>query len=276
MGTEMNLSTDLGEPKPRYEYYAGLTSAPGGCCNEPMEFLKIAPARTSVAQRVLYMEGYNIWDGKGSLAQRAGNFSLLEEAAMCLGQCSCAVVGQAGTNWVHCTGTTPDQIEDIIAEISEKAQTKFYMAGHSLVRALREIGAKKIAVANGYYRPEWRDGINRYLEQAGFEILASGNIVDYGLFKSYDEIEKLERATLWDYPMKNILDCLVAAHEAAPDADVVVQTGAGMRTLDILEVAEAATGKMMVCSDNALYWEMLRGLGAKGPQTGYGALLKSA
>jgi maleate isomerase len=76
--------------------------------------------------------------------------------------------------------------------------------------------------------------------------------------------------------MKNILDCLVAAHEAAPDADVVVQTGAGMRTLDILEVAEAATGKMMVCSDNALYWEMLRGLGAKGPQTGYGALLKSA
>jgi hypothetical protein len=85
MGTEMNLSTDLGEPKPRYEYYAGLTSAPGGCCNEPMEFLKIAPARTSVAQRVLYMEGYNIWDGKGSLAQRAGNFSLLEEAAMCLG-----------------------------------------------------------------------------------------------------------------------------------------------------------------------------------------------
>jgi maleate isomerase len=268
--------SNLDAPRPRYQHYAGLTVAPGGCCNEVMEFLKIAPAQTSVVQRILYMEGYDIWDGKGSLAQRAGNFNLIEESAMCLAQCGATVVGQAGTNWVHCLGTGPDEIEDIIAGMSERAKTKVYMAGHSIVRALREVGAKKIAVANGYYRPEWRDGINRYLEQAGFEILASGSIVDYGLFDSYDEIEKIERATLWDYPMKIILDCLVAAHKAAPDADVIVQTGVGMRTLDIIEVAEAVTGKLMVCSDTALYWDMLRGLGAKGPQTGYGGLLKSA
>ena len=36
---------------------------------------------------------------------------------------------------------------------------------------LHHFGAKRIAVANSYYRDDWRDGINRYLTEAGFEVV---------------------------------------------------------------------------------------------------------
>ena len=64
----------------------------------------------------------------------------------------------------------------------------------------------------------------------------------------------------------------VKAHESAPAADAIVQTGAGFRMLGVIDTVEGMTGKPVVASDAALYWAMLRELGL--PATpGYGTLL---
>jgi maleate cis-trans isomerase len=236
----------------RYHAHAGFVTTPRYFDDSPQQFLQVAPPGTGVLQRVNHIDDYEY-----ELDQRAENFDLLAESAVCLGRSHCEVIGQVGTNWVHCNGTTPEDIIEICAEISIAAGARFFMAGHCLVDGLRAIGAERITVANGYYRPDWSAGINAYLEAAGFEILWAGDLIDQGLVADHDEKLAIEADTLWDYPNHLMVAAAVDAHRRAPGADAVVQTGAGFRMLQVADTVESQIGKPLVASDVALYWAML-------------------
>lgn len=254
---------------PRYDGYAGFITTPRYFDDSPQRLLEVAPARLGVMQRVLHVPDYGY-----ALAERAQNFDLLTEAAVALAESHCQVVGQAGTNWVHCQGTTgPDEIRTFCAETSDRIGAPFLMAGQCIVDALEELGARRIAVSNGYYRDDWRDGINGYLAAAGFELLTSGHMRDQGIYASLEEQVSVEEATLWDHPDRDCVQTILRAHEAAPDADAIVQTGSGMRIGPHVAALEAATGKPVIASDNALQWAMLRALNLRKAPTGWGQLL---
>ena len=252
----------------RYQAYAGFVTTPRYFDDSPQQFLQVAPPGTGVLQRVLHIPGYE-W----GLDERAGNFELLSEAAACLAQSHCQVIGQVGTNWVHCSGTTgPDEIEAFCRRLTDETGVRFLMAGQCLVEALRAIGATTVTVANGYFRPDWSAGINRYLEAAGFEIMWAGDLIDQGLVADHNEKLAIEAATLWDYPDHLMTAAAVDAHRRAPDADTIVQTGAGFRMLQVAEAVEERTGTPVVASDIALYWAMLSELGLSAAP-GHGSLL---
>ena len=251
----------------RYRAYAGFVTTPQYFDDSPQQFLQVAPKGTGVLQRVNHIPGYAY-----ELAQRARNFDLLEESAVCLGRSYCQAIGQVGSNWVHCNGTSPDDIARLCDDISEKAGARFFMAGQCLVDGLRAIGAKTITVANGYYRDDWSKGINGYLEAAGFEILWAGDLIDQGIVADHDERLRIEAETLWDYPDHIMIAAALDAHARAPEADAVVQTGAGFRMLQVVDAVEGRTGKPLVASDFALYWAMLKHLGLPAAP-GYGSLL---
>ncbi len=254
---------------PRYAGYAGFVTTPRYFDDSPQRLLEVSPEPIGVMQRVLHVANYDY-----GLDERAANFDLLTEAAMCLANAHCQVIGQAGTNWVHCKGTTgPDDIVAFCDETSERIGTPFLMAGQCIVDALHELGAERIAVSNGYYRDDWRDGINGYLEAAGFEIIASGHMRDQGIYASLEAQMAVEAATIWDHPDRDCVQTVLRAHEAAPDADVVVQTGSGMRIGPHVAALEAAIGTPVVASDNALQWAMLRALDLRSPISGWGHLL---
>ncbi len=253
----------------RYRAYAGFVTTPQYFDDSPQQFLQVAPKGTGILQRVNHIEEYRY-----ELDQRATHFGVLEESAICLGRSFCEVIGQVGSNWVHCTGTSPTEIEAICADISAKAGAPFFMAGHCLVEGLREIGAETITVANGYFRSDWRDGINGYLEAAGFRILWAGNLVDQGILADLDEMLEVEAATLWDYPNNLMISAAVDAHSRAPKADAIVQTGAGFRMLQVVDTIEGHTLTPVVASDFALYWAMLKELGLPAAP-GHGHLLST-
>lgn len=259
----------VGAAHRRYKSYAGFVTTPRYFDDSPQQFLQVAPAGTGVVQRVNHIPEYAY-----ELGQRANNFDLLEESAVCLGDSYCDVIGQVGSNWVHCNGTDPEDIVRICDRISEKAGARFFMAGQCLVEALREIGARRITVANGYYRDDWSAGINGYLRAAGFEILWSGDLIEQGIVASHEEKLRIEHETLWDYPDHIMIAAAVDAHRRAPDADAVVQIGAGFRMLQVVDAVEGETGKPLVASDFALYWAMLKHLGLPAAP-GYGSLLSS-
>ena len=247
--------SEIGAPTKRYNAYTGFITTPRYFDDSPQQFLSVAPEGTGVIQRVMHIPNYEY-----ELSQRARNFDLMTEAAICLGQCKAEVVGQVGTNWVHCTGTTPDDIRRLCDKISRRAGARFLMAGMCIVDGLQAIGVKRIAVANGYFRRDWMDGINRFLEQSGFEIVWSGNMIDQGLYESLEQQLDVEEKTLWDYPARDVIQACVMAQKAAPDAQAVVQTGAGFRTLPHIDAIEGMMGIPLVPSDVALYWAMLRDL----------------
>ncbi len=253
----------------KYIAHYGFVTTPRYFDDVVQQFLSVAPHGVGVMQRLLSLDGYS-WD----LDQRVDGMGEMEHSARALAESNCDVVMQVGTNWVHAAGTTPDQIRDQIARVSGEIGVPFLMAGQCIVDALEHLGARRIAVANSYYRDDWRDGINRYLTQAGLEIVASGSIMDQGIVESLDHALEIEAATLWNYPDEIVERAIVEMWRQAPDVDAVVQTGAGFRTVHLLEGIEAEIGAPVVASDGATFWAGLQTLGLEA-RPGFGRLLSS-
>jgi maleate cis-trans isomerase len=216
---------------------------------------------------MLHLRGY-----EHQLSQRKDNFFLLEEFVECMANNGADVCGQVGSNWVHASGTTPEDIRQICDRISDTYETPFHMAGYCLVEGLREIGAEKIALNSVYYWPDWRDGIARFLKQAGFDLLYYGNLVDLGFYETQQQLND----ETWIMPEEYAVQSMVKVAELAPQADAIVvngmpnwrpKDGPPKRTLHVVEELEAATGKHIVSSDFALYWRIFKTLGVQPLRT---------
>ncbi len=263
------MRIDPAQLSSRYVAHVGFVTTPKYFDDAVQEFIKVAPKGVGAIQRVLSLDGYS-WE----LTERVEGMGEMEHSARALAESHCDVVIQVGTNWVHAAGTTPAEIEHKIAAVSGDIGVPFLMAGQCIVDGLRHVGAERIAVANSYYRDDWRDGINRYLVEAGFEIVASGSIMDQGIVESLDHALAIEAATLWNYPDVIVRQAIVGMHRQAPDVDAVVQTGAGFRTVGLLRSIEDEIGVPVIPSDAAAFWGGLSTLGlAAAP--GFGSLLDS-
>ena len=255
-----------------FPHQVGFTSPPHDFDAAPTDFLRIAPDTVGVHGRMLHVPGYS-----HELKQRADNFELLEEFAYCMSNNGADVLGQVGTNWVHCNGTTPDDITAFCDKLSDTYETPFHMAGMCLVEGLRELNAEKIALNSVYYWPEWRDGIARFLKQAGFDLLYAGNFVDLGLYKTQQEVND----QTWIFPGEAAETSMLRVAERAPQADAIVvngmpnfrrSDGLPQRIVALQAGLEGLTGKPIVSSDSALYWRIFKTLGLI-PTRAHGRLL---
>lgn len=223
---------------------------------------------------MLHVPGY-----AHEFVQRADNFHLHEEFVECMANNGTDVAGQVGTNRVHCNGTTPDDIRELCVRLSETYETPFHMAGYCLVEGLRELGVEKIALNSVYYWPDWRDGIARFLRQAGFDLLYVGNFVDLGLYDAQTTVN----AQHWIFPGEMAARSMQRTAERAPGAEAIVVNGMPnfrradglpQRIVSLETGLEALLGVPIVSSDIALYWRIFRTLGVT-PTGSHGRLLST-
>ena len=127
-----------------------------------------------------------------------------------------------------------------------------------VIRALRALGARRIAIATPYL-----DEINRreaeYLEAAGFEVVSLCGL-------------NLER----DSDMVRVAPDYIAEFALAqdrPEADAIFVSCGALRTLDVIGEIEARAGKPAICSNQAMVWDCLRLAGIEDRFDGYGRLL---
>jgi len=127
-----------------------------------------------------------------------------------------------------------------------------------VIRALRQLGARRIAIATPYL-----DEINRretaYLEAAGFEVVS---LCGLNLEKDSDMVRVAP-----DY----IAEFALAQDRS--DADAIFVSCGALRTLDVIGEIEARAGKPAVCSNQAMIWDCLRLAGIDDRFDGYGRLL---
>jgi len=256
-----------------FPYQVGFTSPPHDFDGAPTDFLRIAPDSVGVHGRMLHVPEY-----AHQLTQRTKNFHLLEEVVHCMANNGVDAVGQVGTNWVHATGTTPDEIRDYCARISETYETPFHMAGYCLVEALRELNVEKIALNSVYYWPDWRDGIARFLRQAGFDLLYVGNFHDQGWYATQEEVNDCT----WIFPGDLFEKSMRYVAEQAPNAEAIVVNGMSnyrraddglpQRPVSLIADLEPTIDQTVVASCNALYWRIFKTLGIQ-PAGSYGRLL---
>ena len=164
---------------------------------------------------------------------------------------------------VICYGCTSGSLVIGEARVHEKlnqgapnAKATSLIAG--VIRALRQVGAKRLVVGTPYL-----DEINAlektYLEEAGFEVL---DIQGLNIEKDSDMV-RVTPAFLQEFALS--LD--------HPDADAIFISCGALRTLDVIGEIERQANKPAICSNQAMIWDTLRLAGIDDCYTGYGQLL---
>lgn len=255
-----------------FPHQVAFTSPPHDFDAAPSDFLRIAPETVGVHGRMLHVPGY-----AHQLGQREKNFGLLEEYVECMANNGVHVCGQVGSNWVHAGGKTPADIKAFLDRVADTYETPLHMAGYCLVEGLRELGAEKIALNSVYYWPDWRDGIARFLRDAGFDLVYAGNFVDQGFYATQEDVN----ARTWIFPGDLISRSMQYVAGQAPNVDAIVVNGMpNFRRADGLPQRmvsrtvemEAQVGVPVVSSDVALYWRIFKTLALK-PAGAHGRLL---
>ncbi len=150
-------------------------------------------------------------------------------------------------------------IEDLRARTGLPVSTM----SQALLDGLREVGARRVAVATAY-----TDVVNRRLK----ELLAAAGI----------EVLALECFDLLEFggPSKKSEAEIIALSDSAVansgGAEAILISCGGLRTLEVAKPLEASHGIPVVSSATAAFWAALRLVGESGRLSGYGKLFEQS
>ncbi len=133
----------------------------------------------------------------------------------------------------------------------------------ALVAALKQVGAKRLAMATPY-TAETNEHEKTYLEGQGFDVVSMKGL---NLNTSLEKIQKISRVKPQD-----VYDHAVSVDR--PDADTLLICCTDLNTLDVIEPLERELGKPVLSSNAATFWHALRRLKIDEPLDGYGRRLR--
>jgi maleate isomerase len=150
--------------------------------------------------------------------------------------------------------------QGLIKKIEEASGAKGTTLSLAGLEALKDMGVKKIVVANPHVQA-LVDAEEKYLLDAGFDVLKT---------KALDIEDPLEIAARspWDN-YRFVLD----VYREAPEAEAIFISCGIFRSIEIIEYLEKATGKYVVSSASSNAWKCLQLAGIKEPISGFGSLL---
>jgi arylmalonate decarboxylase len=133
----------------------------------------------------------------------------------------------------------------------------------AVVDGLKSFGARHIVVATAY-ADEVNNRLKAFLTANGFDVLA---LEGFGLFGFGEPGNKSEA---------DIIALGSKVCTRAPQAEGLLISCGGLRTLGVAEPLEARHGIPVVSSTQAAFWAALRLVGASGHVAGRGRLLEEA
>ena len=148
--------------------------------------------------------------------------------------------------------------ERISKVLEEVAGIPVTTAASSSVKALKELGVERVAVATPY-EDRVNEALKGFLEESGFEVVSMEGLQMVGA-------EMCALPPQRSYQLAREVD--------RPEADGVFISCTGFRTAEILEVLELDLGKPVVSANQAMIWDLLRMAGVKDRVKGYGRLLE--
>jgi maleate cis-trans isomerase len=148
----------------------------------------------------------------------------------------------------------------LAARIATECGAQTVTAAGALVHALRSFGVTRIGFASPYV-PSLNDLAIAYLSEMGIETVQRSEVSEA---LSNDGQGALSPGAVFDLGLK-------ADH---PEAQALVLSCTDMRSVEIVAHLEAAVGKPVITSNQAILFETLGHLGIVEPVTGYGRLLE--
>src|SRR5580693_1340503 len=157
----------------------------------------------------------------------------------------------------------PQEHDRLLAELRRRTGLPVSTMSQSIIDGLREVGAKRVAVATAY-----SDVVNRRLK----ELLAAAGIDTLAL-ECFDLLE------FGGPSKKSEADIIALSDTAVAHADgaqgILISCG-GLRTLEVAKPLEDRHQIPVVSSATAAFWAAMRLVGESGRVSGYGRLLEEA
>lgn len=132
----------------------------------------------------------------------------------------------------------------------------------AVVDGLRALGAKKIGVSTAY-ADEVNKRLRHFLTDSGFEVQA---LEGFGIERFGGAAEKSE---------SDIIDLAGRVSASARDAQGMLISCGGLRTLHVGKTIEDKYGLPVVSSTPAAFWSAVRLAGESGKLSGYGKLFET-
>jgi len=207
-----------------------------------------------VGVRNLTPEGYQpAWDG-------------IIPAADYLAKQNVDAIMVIGTSLTFFRG--PTEHDRLLAELRRRTGLPVSTMSQSIIDGLREVGAKRVAVATAYTEVV-NSKLKELLAAADIDVLSLEcfDLLDFGGPKHKSEDDIIE------------LSSTAVAHAKATDrlgAEGILISCGGLRTLEVAKPLEARTGLPVVSSATAAFWAAMRLVGESGHMPGHGRLLEQA
>lgn len=150
---------------------------------------------------------------------------------------------------------------NLIKKIEEVSGAKACSAASSVIKALETLKIKKVVLVVPNVK-EVMDAEADYLESFGLKVVYRENL---GM---NDPMKYAARP-----PWENYTFALNASRKAPADAEAIVFYCGALRTAEITEALEKATGKIVLSANLCNVWMFLKLAGIREPIYGYGSLL---
>jgi arylmalonate decarboxylase len=131
---------------------------------------------------------------------------------------------------------------------------------NGVIEGLKAVGAKRVAVATAY-NDEVNERLRVFLAEHGLEALV---VTGMGI-ELMTDVDKVTQDDLIEFSAR--------VHATAPDADSMLVSCGGFRTLEIIAPLEKRTGVPVISSMPHGLWAGARLVGMAGSAPGYGKLL---
>jgi maleate cis-trans isomerase len=162
------------------------------------------------------------------------------------------VLAHTASSYANGVANEPALIERLGALAGTRAAT----AAGAVQAALRQLGARRIALGTPYPAGISAQG-EAYWQAAGFDVVRHHRLE--GVANIYAESEQRAYA--------------LAREADTPEAEAVLLSGTGLPTVGVLEALEHDLGKPVISSTQAMLWQALRLGGVREAVRGFGCLL---
>jgi arylmalonate decarboxylase len=172
----------------------------------------------------------------------------------------------AGAEAIELTGTSltfykgeefNQRLREAVTEASGLPATTM---SNGVIDGLKAVGARRVAVATAY-NDEVNDRLRAFLVEHGLEPLV---VTGLGI----EAIEGVDSVT-----QNDLIEFSAKVHASVADADSLLVSCGGFRTLEIIAPLEARTGVPVISSMPHGLWAGARLVGMSGAAPGYGELL---
>jgi maleate cis-trans isomerase len=221
----------------------GIISAPGWIDPNLPELERAYPGALQMQQTILAPPGFDY-----SFAAMAASEPQLVTAATLLAEAGCEFIVQDGPGFGCLIGGSPAGARAAGERIGRACGVTVTLNAVALLDELDRLGARRVAVAAPYYSPEWKAMFTEFLRRGDYRIEAFGTFVEQGLFPDQAAVA----ARQYRFHMDEVLASLRRTRAAAPEAEVLLITGTGIRTLGWLGALQHELGLPLVAADEAL------------------------